>query len=95
MIEVTQLVISLAVGVVLGMAYFGGLWWTVARLDRVHKPALFFLFSLTIRLACLLSAYFLILQLGILPLMFSLVGLLLARIVVLRLADRHQTVVVR
>jgi F1F0 ATPase subunit 2 len=55
---VVALVLSLIVGVALGLFYFGGLWWTVQRLLTVRHPAPLSLGSMTVRLALTLAGFY-------------------------------------
>jgi len=55
-----QAIYLFAAGAVLGIAFFGGLWWTVHEMPTSKRPALLFLSSLLVRLAVLLmGVYFL------------------------------------
>lgn len=47
--------IPLGAGLVLGLVYFAGLWWTSKRVARVASPKLFFFGSFALRMAVLLA----------------------------------------
>jgi F1F0 ATPase subunit 2 len=47
-------------GLALGLAYFGGLWWTVRRLPDSPAPWRLLLASAAVRLACLLAGFFVV-----------------------------------
>ena len=46
-------------GVLIGLFYFSGLWWTVKKLPFRQKPALWMFGSLLVRLAVVLPAFYL------------------------------------
>ena len=76
--------IALAVGVGLGMFYFGGLWLTVRRISNARQPALLTLGSLIARtLGCLLGFY-LVMDGHWERLVVCLLGFLFARFILLR-----------
>ncbi|HEY8496475.1 MAG TPA: ATP synthase subunit I [Limnochordales bacterium] len=50
-----DVVLPLAAGAVLGLFYFGGLWWTTQRIGRVRQPALLLLGSFVVRMAVILA----------------------------------------
>lgn len=51
---------SLGVGLVLGLFYYGGLWYTVQAMHRVERPALLFFASFAIRMGIVLGVIYLI-----------------------------------
>ncbi|HUV39001.1 MAG TPA: ATP synthase subunit I [Planctomycetota bacterium] len=53
---------ALAAGVVLGLFYFGGLWWTVRRVMKSPRPHVLILASFVIRMLATLAALWLLLQ---------------------------------
>ena len=80
MISVFQFVVALIVGLLLGIVFFGGLWVTVKRLDRVHNPALWMLASLIVRLSLVLGSLYALIRTGDwLSLVVALGGMLLVR----------------
>lgn len=56
------LVLSIAavVGVVLGLVFYGGLYWTVSRGLVSKRPALWFLFSLLARVSIVIAGFYLV-----------------------------------
>ena len=76
--------LSLAAGLGLGGAYFGGLWWTVRRLPRARRPALLTLASLVVRLALLLGGLYAVTGGDWRALAAALLGFVLARAVLVR-----------
>jgi F1F0 ATPase subunit 2 len=82
------LLFSLFAGVLLGAAFFGGLWWTVQRGLTSHQPALWFLGSMLVRTAIAVSGFYFVMQGDWRRLVACLAGFLLARIYVLRLTRK-------
>jgi F1F0 ATPase subunit 2 len=67
-------------GVLLGMIFFGGLWWTVQKGLSSERAALWFLGSLILRTSVVLVGFCLISQGDWRYLLACLVGFLAARI---------------
>lgn len=47
-------------GIALGLIFFGGLWWTVRAAFASRQPALWFFSSLLLRMAIVLTGFYLI-----------------------------------
>jgi F1F0 ATPase subunit 2 len=75
-------------GAVLGVVFFGGLWWTTQRLPATSRPALLLSLSLLVRVVVLAFGLLLVAQLGGGPLLFAAFGLVAARLGLTRLAVR-------
>ncbi len=75
---------SLAGGLLLGMFYFGGLWWTVQKVTG-EKKTYIILLSVFIRMFILFAAFYYILLQGWQYLLAALTGFLLSRIIIFRL----------
>ena len=71
---------ALALGLALGGAYFGGLWWTLARLSRWRRPGWALAASFAVRGPLLLVALALLARQGVVPLLLALAGFLVARV---------------
>ncbi|HUS95181.1 MAG TPA: ATP synthase subunit I [Hyphomicrobiaceae bacterium] len=73
-------------GVCLGAFFFGGLWWTVRKGVASKRPALWFTGSLLVRTSVVLAGFY-----GVVSgghggrLLVSLLGFVLARLLVVRL----------
>jgi F1F0 ATPase subunit 2 len=55
---VLVLAIAAVVGVVLGLIFYGGLYWTVSRGLVSKRPALWFLFSLLARVSIVIAGFY-------------------------------------
>ncbi|MEO7940539.1 MAG: ATP synthase subunit I [Burkholderiaceae bacterium] len=86
MIDALKLSGVLVAGVVLGLVFFGGLWWTVRRGLASPRPALWFFGSLVVRVALTLGGIYLVAGDQWQRLLAILLGFWLARVVVLRLS---------
>ena len=76
---------ALAAGMVLGIIFFGGLWWTVTRGLGAAVPAVWFGLSALLRMAIAVSGLYYFARLGLPSLIACLCGLLIARGAVKRL----------
>jgi F1F0 ATPase subunit 2 len=76
--------LALGAGIVLGVFYFGGLWWTTQRLLTVSNPALLALASFVVRTVLTLAGFYLVAGSHWVSLIVSLAGFLLARTILVR-----------
>ena len=79
MTEVAALLPALALGLMLGALFFGGLWWTVSRSLTARVPAVWFGLSALVRMAVVVSGLYCFARLGWPNLIACLCGLLAAR----------------
>lgn len=85
MIDITALTIAFFLGTGLSGIYFGTLWLTVKRLVNHRRPALLLILSLLLRMALILSCFYLILNGGHWDrLLAALLGFIALRILLLR-----------
>ncbi len=73
--------LSVLAGVLLGMIFFGGLWWTVQKIAAGKSPYLFSLASFVLRTTLVLVVFYLLLQADWRYLPAALVGFIVARTV--------------
>lgn len=79
-------------GTLLGLLYFGGLWWTVERLNHAEHPIRWGLLSFAVRTAGALAGFYLLLGLGGAPTAVALLGFLAGRTIWMqRIAPRAGT----
>ena len=86
MSEITTLVLCGGAGILLGVFFFGGLWWTVRRGLAAKHPELWFLGSLLLRTAIVLTGIYLVSGGRWDGLLACLAGFVIARFIVTRLA---------
>lgn len=82
------LLLALAAGMLLGAIFFGGLWWTVRNGVTAHRPALWFICSMMLRIGIVLMGFYFLLSLSgnsWEPLLGALFGFILARLFATRL----------
>lgn len=80
----TWIIVSLAIGAVLGAIYFAGLWITVRRLAITRQPALLMLVSFIGRVAVVLLGFYFVTDGRWERLIACLAGFLLARTLLIR-----------
>ena len=83
--ETLRLVPALVAGILLGVMFFGGLWWTVRRGFSSKQPGLWFLGSQLLRMSIALAGFYFVSSGHWQRLLVCLLGFLLARLVVMRL----------
>ncbi len=83
MIEPLMLALSFALGAILGLFYFYGLWFTLRRLPGSKQPALLSLGSFLGRSAICILGFYLILGSGLEALISSVIGFILVKVVLI------------
>jgi F1F0 ATPase subunit 2 len=76
--------LAFALGVILGILFFGGLWWTVACGISSRYAALWFLFSLLVRSSAAMLGFYLVGRGSWEKLAACLAGFVLARLMMTR-----------
>lgn len=84
MSEYSSLALALIAGLLLGVIYFAGLWWTVRRGVAAKHVALWFFTSLLLRMSIVVSGFYFILGDDWKRLMAGLPGFMMARLLVMR-----------
>jgi F1F0 ATPase subunit 2 len=84
--EILLPTLALSAGLLLGAIFFGGLWWTVRKGVSSEQPAFWFLGSLLLRMSIALAGFYLVSGGHWQRLLVCLVGFVIARLVVTRLA---------
>ena len=77
----------LAAGILLGLFFYGGLWWTVQKGVLSKRPALWFFGSLILRMSLALSGFYWIGHGHWDRLLLCLAGFLIARFFVKRFTE--------
>ena len=80
--EIGALLLALVTGALLGMIFFGGLWWTVQKGFASKQPALWFFGSLLLRTGIVLAGFYLVGRGHWERLLVCMVGFLVARLIV-------------
>jgi F1F0 ATPase subunit 2 len=88
MSDIQALAPALVIGALLGAFFFGGLWWTVQKGVASEKPALWFLGSLLLRTAVILTSFYFVSQGHWSRLVACLLGFLIARVIVVKRLTR-------
>jgi len=83
--EIAILALVLLAGGVIGLFFFGGLWWTVRKGVSAQQPALWFFGSMLLRICVTLAGFYLISNRHLDRLLLCLLGFFLARTIVTRL----------
>jgi len=94
--EFLQLIFALLEGVLLGIFFFAGLWWTVRKLNSSKQVPLLFLGSMLLRTGVVMLGFYFILGENWQRLLAGLLGFVIARIIITRLtriADQSKTIV--
>jgi F1F0 ATPase subunit 2 len=80
--EFISLAAASVAGLLLGVMFFGGLWWTVRAGVTSRRPALWFLGSLVLRMSIALSGFYIVGREHWQPLVACLLGFITARLIV-------------
>ncbi len=83
--EPLNLAAALIAGIMLGVFYFGGLWWTVRKGMASERVALWFVGSMLLRTSVALLGFYFVLGDDWRRLVAGLLGFIIARIIVTRL----------
>jgi F1F0 ATPase subunit 2 len=59
---ILQLTLAIVAGILLGAFYYGGLWWTVRRVQTAKSPGLLFGASFIIRTFIVIGGFWLVTQ---------------------------------
>jgi F1F0 ATPase subunit 2 len=86
------LVFAWLAGVGLGAIFFGGLWWTVRQGVGSRQPALWIIGSLLLRMIVALGGFYFVSAGHWQPLVACLLGFVMARVVLTRLARSSEEI---
>jgi len=84
--EWLTLVPALATGLLLGVIFYGGLWWTVRKGVSLQRPAPWFLGSLLLRTGIVVAGFYVVSDSHWQRLLAALLGFATARLIVTRFA---------
>lgn len=88
--ETLNLLPALVAGFLLGVFFFGGLWWTIRKGLSSRSPALWFLGSLLLRLSTVIAGFYFVSGNHWERLLICLPGFFIARRVVMRLTRQPE-----
>ena len=91
MSDFPALAVALLAGGMLGVFFFGGLWWSVQKGVSSERPGLWFFGSLLLRNIITLAGFYVVSQGHWSRLVACLLGFMLARVIVVRLLSRPLT----
>jgi F1F0 ATPase subunit 2 len=83
--ETLMMVLALIFGTVLGVVFFGGLWWTVRKSLYAKRPALWIFGSLLLRISIVAAGFYLFSGRHWARLLLSVLGFIAARFGIIRL----------
>lgn len=81
---ISWIVTSIVSGFLLGLFFFGGLWWTIRRLRHSPTAAVMVFGSFLVRTIVTVTGFYLVSQGNLERILACLVGFLIARAVVVR-----------
>jgi F1F0 ATPase subunit 2 len=84
MSNIPALALAFVVGALLGVFFFGGLWWTIQKGVASARPALWFLGSLLLRTSVIFAVFYFVAQGHWSRVVACLFGFLIARAIVVR-----------
>ena len=88
--EMIHLIPALLAGVILGVLFFGGLWYTVRKGLNSKNPTLIFMGSLFLRMAIVILGFYFVGANNWKKMLVCLGGFLIARIVISRVTKKYE-----
>ncbi|MFP4661403.1 MAG: ATP synthase subunit I [Halanaerobiales bacterium] len=86
------MILSFLGGIMLGIIFFGGLYWTVQQLNTVQRPALLMLISTVLRMAVLLTGLYFIMGGDYRRVLIALAGVILVKLVMTYIMKKDMTI---
>jgi F1F0 ATPase subunit 2 len=83
--------IEFFIGIILGIIFFGGLYWTVLKLNYVKYPSLLIMGSFLLRMAVLLLGLYFISKNGYKGVLFALLGIIVLKFVMIFTMKKPKT----
>lgn len=87
--ETMNIVIAFVTGVLLGIIFFGGLWWTVQKIVSTKWSAFWMFCSLMLRMSIVLTGFYFIAHDHWERLLVSLFGFIITRYFVMKIRLQH------
>lgn len=82
------MVIGFLSGLIMGLVFFGGLYWSVEKLPQTKNPALLMLASLLVRMAVLMTGFVLLFKRSVAEGMAALVGIVVVKFMLIAFTKR-------
>ena len=83
--EYLYLLIALLEGVLLGVLFFAGLWWTACKIESTKQVAVLFLGSMLLRTFVVIMGFYFLMVDNWQHLLSGMLGFIIARVIVTRL----------
>jgi len=80
--EALPMILPFTVGLLLGMIFFGGLWWTIRKGLSSPRPAVLFLASAVLRMGIVVTGFYFVSDHQWQRILACLVGFIMARLAV-------------
>lgn len=90
--ETLTFVFAFGGGILLGLFFFGGLWWTVKKCVSTKNPPAWFLGSLFLRMVIVITGFYFIGRNNWKSMLFCLSGLIAGRFIVTRLTHESEKI---
>ncbi len=85
--ETGMILITLIMGILLGLFFFGGLWWTTKKGLLSKTPALWFLTSLFVRIGIVIIVFYYLSRGHWERALICLIGFIIARTIIMRITQ--------
>lgn len=77
------MIVSFLIGLILGIIYFGGLYYSTKKFTKVKRPALFMVLSFIIRMGILVVGFYYLTKTDYKNVLIALVGVILTRFIII------------
>ena len=74
--------IAFLVGAALGGVYFGGLYFSIRKMNEVKHPALLMVVSFFLRMGVLVAVFYFVAKRGYKDMLFTLIGVIIVRFII-------------
>jgi F1F0 ATPase subunit 2 len=85
------MVLGFFAGLLLGLFFFGGLYWSVEKLAQVKNPAILMLLSLLVRMAALMGGFILLFKRSFAEGVAALCGVIFMKFLLIAHAKRKES----
>lgn len=75
--------VSFLFGILIGIVYFGGLYYSTQKFKDVKSPSLFMILSFIIRMAILIAGFYYLSKTGYKNVLIALIGVILVRFIMI------------